>query len=329
MKIAVVGATGMVGTVMLQLLEERNFPLTEVLLVASEKSVGKTLTFKGKTHTIIGLDTAVAAKPDIAIFSAGGSISLEWAPQFAAVGTTVIDNSSAWRMDPTKKLVVPEINADIITKDDTIIANPNCSTIQLVMALAPLHKKYQMKRVIVSTYQSVSGTGVKAVEQLENEAKGIKGEMAYPYPIYKNALPHCDVFEENGYTKEELKLAREPQKILDDRTFSISATAVRIPTAGGHSESVNVEFINDFDLGEVRNLLHNTPGVTVQDSPETNTYPMPMYAQGKDDVFVGRIRRDLTQPNSLQLWIVSDNLRKGAATNAIQIAEYLVEKGLV
>lgn len=329
MKIAVVGATGMVGTVMLQLLEERNFPLTEVLLVASEKSVGKTLTFKGKTHTIIGLDTAVAAKPDIAIFSAGGSISLEWAPQFAAVGTTVIDNSSAWRMDPTKKLVVPEINADIITKDDTIIANPNCSTIQLVMALAPLHKKYQMKRVIVSTYQSVSGTGVKAVEQLENEAKGIKGEMAYPYPIYKNALPHCDVFEENGYTKEELKLAREPQKILNDRTFSISATAVRIPTAGGHSESVNVEFINDFDLGEVRNLLHNTPGVTVQDSPETNTYPMPMYAQGKDDVFVGRIRRDLTQPNSLQLWIVSDNLRKGAATNAIQIAEYLVEKGLV
>lgn len=329
MKIAVVGATGMVGTVMLQLLEERNFPLTEVLLVASEKSVGKTLTFKGKTHTIIGLDTAVAAKPDIAIFSAGGSISLEWAPQFAAVGTTVIDNSSAWRMDPTKKLVVPEINADIITKDDTIIANPNCSTIQLVMALAPLHKKYQMKRVIVSTYQSVSGTGVKAVEQLENEAKGIKGEMAYPYPIYKNALPHCDVFEENGYTKEELKLAREPQKILDDRTFSISATAVRIPTAGGHSESVNVEFINDFDLGEVRNLLHNTHGVTVQDSPETNTYPMPMYAHGKDDVFVGRIRRDLTQPNSLQLWIVSDNLRKGAATNAIQIAEYLVEKGLV
>lgn len=329
MKIAVVGATGMVGTVMLQLLEERNFPLTEVLLVASEKSVGKTLTFKGKTHTIIGLDTAVAAKPDIAIFSAGGSISLEWAPQFAAVGTTVIDNSSAWRMDPTKKLVVPEINADIITKDDTIIANPNCSTIQLVMALAPLHKKYQMKRVIVSTYQSVSGTGVKAVEQLENEAQGIKGEMAYPYPIYKNALPHCDVFEENGYTKEELKLAREPQKILDDRTFSISATAVRIPTAGGHSESVNVEFINDFDLGEVRNLLHNTHGVTVQDSPETNTYPMPMYAHGKDDVFVGRIRRDLTQPNSLQLWIVSDNLRKGAATNAIQIAEYLVEKGLV
>lgn len=329
MKIAVVGATGMVGTVMLQLLEERNFPLTEVLLVASEKSVGKTLTFKGKTHTIIGLDTAVAAKPDIAIFSAGGTISLEWAPQFAAVGTTVIDNSSAWRMDPTKKLVVPEINADIITKDDTIIANPNCSTIQLVMALAPLHKKYQMKRVIVSTYQSVSGTGVKAVEQLENEAKGIKGEMAYPYPIYKNALPHCDVFEENGYTKEELKLAREPQKILDDRTFSISATAVRIPTAGGHSESVNVEFINDFDLGEVRNLLHNTPGVTVQDSPETNTYPMPMYAQGKDDVFVGRIRRDLTQPNSLQLWIVSDNLRKGAATNAIQIAEYLVHNALV
>lgn len=328
MKIAIVGATGMVGNVMLQILEERNFPITELLLVASERSVGKTLPFKGTQHTIISLEAAVAAKPTLAIFSAGGSISLEWAPQFAAVGTTVIDNSSAWRMDPTKKLIVPEINASNLTKEDKIIANPNCSTIQLVMALAPLHKKYTMRRVIISTYQSVSGTGVAAVAQLENEAKGIKGPMAYPYPIYKNALPHCDVFEENGFTKEEMKLAREPQKILDDRSFSISATAVRIPTAGGHSESVNVEFLNDFDISDVRTLLHNTPGITLQDNPETNTYPMPMYAHGKDDVFVGRIRRDFTQPNSLQLWIVSDNLRKGAATNAVQIAEYLVEKEL-
>ncbi|MDC6385335.1 aspartate-semialdehyde dehydrogenase [Flagellimonas taeanensis] len=329
MKVAVVGATGMVGEVMLNVLEERNFPITELLLVASERSVGKKLNYKNEEHTIIGLADAVAAQPDIAIFSAGGDTSLEWAPKFAEVGTTVIDNSSAWRMDPTKKLVVPEINADTLTPEDKIIANPNCSTIQLVMALNPLHKKYQMRRVIVSTYQSVSGTGVKAVQQMENEAAGIEGEMAYPYPINRNALPHCDVFLDNGYTKEEMKLAREPQKILDDRTFSVTATAVRIPTAGGHSESVNVEFHNDFDLAEVRKLLSETPGVVVQDNPETNTYPMPMFANGKDEVFVGRIRRDETQPNTLNMWIVADNLRKGAATNAVQIAEYLVENHLV
>jgi aspartate-semialdehyde dehydrogenase len=329
MKVAVVGATGMVGEVMLQVLAERDFPISELLLVASERSVGKTLTYKGEEHTVIGLADAVAAQPDIAIFSAGGDTSLEWAPKFAEVGTTVIDNSSAWRMDPTKKLVVPEINANELTAEDKIIANPNCSTIQLVMVLDPLHKKYGMKRVVVSTYQSVSGTGLKAVQQMENEAAGIEGDMAYPYPINRNALPHCDVFLENGYTKEEMKLAREPQKILDDRTFSVTATAVRIPTAGGHSESVNIEFLNDFELAEVRQLLSETPGVVVQDNTDTNTYPMPMFAHGKDDVFVGRIRRDETQPNTLNMWVVADNLRKGAATNAVQIAEYLVENNLV
>jgi len=329
MKIAVVGATGMVGTVMLRLLKERNFPFTEIFFVASEKSVGKEIEFKEKKYKIIGLAEAVSKKPQIAIFSAGGSTSLEWAPKFTEVGTTVIDNSSAWRMEADIKLIVPEINADILTKKDKIIANPNCSTIQLVMALAPLHKKYKLKRALVSTYQSVSGTGVKAVQQMENEIAGKKGEMAYPYPIHKNAIPHCDVFEENGYTKEEMKLAREPQKILNDKSFSISATAVRIPTAGGHSESVNAEFLNDFDLSDVRKLLAQSPGVTVQDNTDTNTYPMPMYAHDKDDVFVGRIRRDETQPNTLNMWIVSDNLRKGAATNAIQIAEYLVENKLV
>ena len=329
MKVAVVGATGMVGEVMLKVLAERNFPISKLLLVASERSVGKKLTYKGEEHTVIGLQTAVEAKPEIAIFSAGGATSLEWAPKFAEVGTTIIDNSSAWRMDPDKKLVVPEINASELTAADKIIANPNCSTIQMVMALNPLHKKYKMKRVVVSTYQSVSGTGVKAVQQLENEMAGVQGEMAYPYPINRNALPHCDVFLENGYTKEEMKLAREPQKILDDRSFSVSATAVRIPTAGGHSESVNVEFHNDFDLNDVRKLLNETPGVVVQDNPKTNTYPMPIYAHDKDDVFVGRLRRDETQRNTLNMWIVSDNLRKGAATNAVQIAEYLVEKGLV
>ncbi|PIE99720.1 MAG: aspartate-semialdehyde dehydrogenase [Maribacter sp.] len=329
MKVAVVGATGMVGEVMLKVLAERNFPITELLLVASERSVGKKLKYKGEDHTVIGLSDAVAAKPDIAIFSAGGDTSTEWAPKFAAVGTTVVDNSSAWRMDPTKKLIVPEINANELTTEDKIIANPNCSTIQMVMALAPLHDKYKMKRIIVSTYQSVSGTGVKAVQQLENEIAGVKGEMAYPYPIGKNALPHCDVFLENGYTKEEMKLAQEPQKIFNDRTFSVSATAVRIPTSGGHSESVNVEFLNDFDLNEVRQLLNNTPGVTVQDNPDTNTYPMPIYAHDKDEVFVGRIRRDETQRNTLNMWIVADNLRKGAATNAVQIAEYLIENKLV
>ncbi len=329
MKVAVVGATGMVGEVMLKVLEERNFPVTELLVVASERSVGKTLTYKNEAHTVIGLADAVAAKPDIAIFSAGGDTSIEWAPKFAEAGTTVVDNSSAWRMDPTKKLVVPEINANELTKDDKIIANPNCSTIQMVMALAPLHKKYKMKRVIVSTYQSVSGTGVKAVQQLENEIAGIDGEMAYPYPIGRNALPHCDVFMENGYTKEEMKLAREPQKIFNDKTFSVTATAVRIPTAGGHSEAVNVEFENDFDLADVRKMLHETPGVVVQDNTDTNTYPMPIYAHDKDEVFVGRIRRDETQPNTLNMWIVADNLRKGAATNTVQIAEYLVENNLV
>lgn len=324
MKIAVVGATGMVGTVMLKLLEERQFPITELIPVASERSVGKKIKYKGVDYSIVSLATAVEMRADIAIFSAGGDTSLEWAPKFAEVGTVVIDNSSAWRMDPTKKLIVPEINASELTKEDKIIANPNCSTIQLVMALSPLHSTYKMKRVVVSTYQSVSGTGVKAVQQLENEIQGIKGEMAYPYPIGRNALPHCDVFLENGYTKEEMKLAKEPQKILNDRSFAITATAVRIPTAGGHSESVNVQFENDFELQDVRALLSQAPGVTVQDNTDTNTYPMPIYANGKDDVFVGRIRRDETLPNTLNMWIVADNLRKGAATNAIQIAEYLV-----
>jgi len=329
MKIAVVGATGMVGEVMLKVLEERNFPVTELLLVASERSVGKKLTFKNKEYTVIGLADAVAAKPQIAIFSAGGETSEIWAPKFAEAGTTVVDNSSAWRMDPTKKLVVPEINASELTKDDKIIANPNCSTIQMVMALAPLHAKYKMKRVVVSTYQSVSGTGVKAVKQLENEIAGIEGEMAYPYPIGRNALPHCDVFLENGYTKEEMKLANEPQKIFNDRSFSVSATAVRIPTAGGHSESVNVEFENDFDLAEVRKLLSEMPGVVLQDDTSKNSYPMPIFAHDKDEVFVGRLRRDETQPNTLNMWIVADNLRKGAATNTVQIAEYLVANNLV
>ncbi|MFS4483412.1 aspartate-semialdehyde dehydrogenase [Hyunsoonleella sp. 2307UL5-6] len=329
MKVAVVGATGMVGEVMLRVLAERNFPITELIPVASERSIGKILPYKGKDYTVVGLETAVAMKPDIALFSAGGGTSLEWAPKFAEAGTTVVDNSSAWRMDPTKKLVVPEINANELTKEDKIIANPNCSTIQLVMALNPLHKKYKMKRVVVSTYQSVSGTGVKAVRQLENEIAGVEGEMAYPYPIGRNALPHCDVFEDNGYTKEEMKLAREPQKIMNDKTFSVSATAVRIPTAGGHSESVNVEFENDFDLKEVRTLLADTPGVVVQDDTANNSYPMPIFAHEKDEVFVGRIRRDETQPNTLNMWIVADNLRKGAATNTVQIAEYLIENNLV
>ena len=325
MKIAVVGATGMVGTIMMKLLEERNFPVTELIPVASERSVGKSVLFKGNECKIVGLETAVELKPDIAIFSAGGDTSLAWAPKFAEVDCVVIDNSSAWRMDPTKKLVVPEINANVITDEDKIIANPNCSTIQLVMALAPLHERYKMKRVIVSTYQSVSGTGVKAVRQMENEIHGKSEEMAYPYQIFKNALPHCDVFLENGYTKEEMKLANEPQKILGDDSFAITATAVRIPTAGGHSESVNVQFEEDFKLNDVRSILNEMPGVTVQDNPETNTYPMPILAHNKDDVFVGRIRRDESQANTLNMWIVADNLRKGAATNAIQIAEYMVE----
>ena len=329
MKVAVVGATGMVGEVMLQILAERNFPVTELIPVASEKSVGKEIEFKGKKHKVVSMQTAVNMKADIALFSAGGETSLVWAPKFAEVGTTVIDNSSAWRMDPTKKLVVPEINGSILTKDDKIIPNANCSTIQLVMALAPLHEKYKIKRIIVSTYQSITGTGVKGVQQLENEYAGVQGEMAYKYPIHRNAIPHCDSFEDNGYTKEEMKLVRETQKILDDRTIAVTATAVRVPIVGGHSEAVNVEFENDFDVDEVRRLLHNTPGVTVQDNLDTFTYPMPLYAQGKDDVFVGRIRRDYSQPNSLNMWIVADNLRKGAATNTIQIAEYLIAAKLV
>jgi aspartate-semialdehyde dehydrogenase len=329
MRIAVVGATGMVGNVMLQVLAERNIEISELLLVASERSVGKKMTFAGKEYAIIGLQDAVNAKPDVALFSAGGNTSLEWAPKFAEVGTTVIDNSSAWRMDPTKKLVVPEINGNVLTKEDKIIANPNCSTIQLVMALAPLHRKYQMKRLVISTYQSVSGTGVKAVRQLENEAKGIEGEMAYDYPINRNAIPQCDVFLDNGYTKEEMKLVNESKKILQDDSFSVTATAVRIPTAGGHSEAVNIEFENDFSITEVRALLEATPGVIVQDDIANHVYPMPAFAHNKDEVFVGRIRRDESQENSLNLWIVSDNLRKGAATNTVQIAEYLISNKLL
>jgi aspartate-semialdehyde dehydrogenase len=329
MKVAIVGATGLVGNVMLKVLEERNFPFDELLLVASERSVGKKIKYKGNDIEVISIPSAIEKRPDIALFSAGGGTSLEWAPKFAEVGTTVIDNSSAWRMDLSKKLVVPEINANELSKDDKIIANPNCSTIQMVMALAPLHKQYKIKRIVVSTYQSVSGTGVKAVEQMENEMIGKKGEMAYPYPIHKNAIPHCDVFEDNGYTKEEMKLVRETQKILNDKTIAVTATAVRIPTAGGHSEAINVEFENDYDLNQVRQILSETDGVTVQDNLDVNVYPMPMYANGKDDVFVGRIRRDDSQPNTLNLWVVSDNLRKGAATNTVQIAEYLVNNALV
>ncbi len=329
MKVAVVGATGMVGEVMLQILKERNFPVTELIPVASEKSVGKEIEFNGKTYKVVGLQTAVDMKADIALFSAGGETSLAWAPKFAAAGTTVIDNSSAWRMDETKKLVVPEINADILTSEDKIIPNANCSTIQLVMALAPLHKKYKIKRIIVSTYQSITGTGVKGVQQLENEYAGVKGEMAYKYQIHRNAIPQCDLFEENDYTKEEMKLVRETQKILNDKNIGVTATAVRIPVVGGHSEAVNVEFYSDFDVNEVRTLLHNTPGITVQDNLDTFTYPMPFYAEGKDDVFVGRIRRDESQPNTLNMWIVADNLRKGAATNTVQIAEYLVANKLI
>jgi aspartate-semialdehyde dehydrogenase len=329
MKVAVVGATGMVGNVMLKVLAERNFPITELIPVASEKSIGKEVTYQGKNYKIVGMQTAVDMKPEIAIFSAGGGTSLEWAPKFAEAGTTVIDNSSAWRMNPNNKLVVPEINAHVLTAADKIIANPNCSTIQMVMVLNPLHKKYKIKRVIVSTYQSITGTGVKAVEQLKNEQAGIKGEMAYPYPIDKNCLPQCDVFTENGYTKEEMKLVNEPKKIMGDDSLRITATAVRVPVVGGHSETVNVEFENDFDLAEVRKILHETSGVTLQDNPDTHTYPMPIYAADKDDVFVGRIRRDESQPNTLNMWIVADNLRKGAATNAVQIGEYLIKNKLV
>lgn len=320
MKLAVVGATGMVGNVMLKVLEAHQFPVTTLYVVASEKSVGKKITFKDEEFEVMGLETALDLVPDIAIFSAGGETSLAWAPRFAAVGTVVIDNSSAWRMDPTKKLIVPEINGSLLTKDDKIIANPNCSTIQLVMVLAPLHRRFGIKRVVVSTYQSITGTGVKAMVQMENERAGISGEMAYKYPIDKNCIPQCDVFEENGYTKEEMKLTNETKKILDPSIF-VTATAVRVPVVGGHSEAVNIEFENEFTLDEVRTLLKETSGITLQDNLETYTYPMPKYAEGLDDVFVGRIRRDESQSNTLNLWIVADNLRKGAATNAVQIAK--------
>jgi aspartate-semialdehyde dehydrogenase len=329
MKVAVVGATGLVGTKMLQVLAERNFPVTELIPVASEKSIGKEITFKGKQYKIVSAADAIKQKPDVAIFSAGGSTSLEQAPLFAAAGVTVIDNSSAWRMDPTKKLVVPEVNADVLTADDKIIANPNCSTIQMVVALKPLHDKYQIKRVVVSTYQSVTGTGVKAVEQLMNERKGVEGAMAYPYKIDLNVLPHIDVFTENGYTKEEMKMIKETQKIMGDDSIRVTATTVRIPVMGGHSESLNVEFVNDFDLAEVRDILSKAPGVIVTDDVANLKYPMPLDAHDKDEVFVGRIRRDESQANTLNCWVVADNLRKGAATNAVQIAEYLVAKNLI
>src|SRR6478736_2078730 len=329
MKVAVVGATGLVGSKMLQVLAERNFPVTELVPVASERSVGKQVEFKGKKYTIVSMTDAIAAKPAVAIFSAGGGTSLEWAPKFAAAGITVIDNSSAWRMDPTKKLVVPEINADALTKDDKIIANPNCSTIQMVVALNPLHHKYGIKRIVVSTYQSVTGTGVKAVTQLMNERNGVQGEMAYKYPIDLNVIPQIDVFLENGYTKEEMKMVLETKKIMRDDSIRVTATTVRVPVMGGHSESVNIEFENEFEIEEVKQLLCKAPGVVLVDDPANQKYPMPMDAHEKDEVFVGRLRRDETQPKTLNMWIVSDNLRKGAATNAVQIAEYLKEKSLI
>lgn len=328
MKVAVVGATGMVGNVLLHVLREQNFPITELIPVASEKSVGTEIDFGGLKFKVVGLEAAVNMRPDVAIFSAGGETSLEWAPKFAEVGTTVIDNSSAWRMDPTKKLIVPEINGNELTASDKIIANPNCSTIQLVLTLAPLHKAYKVKRVVVSTYQSITGTGVKAVQQMENERNAINGDMAYNYPIDKNCIPQCDSFVDNGYTKEEMKLTNETKKILDP-SINVTATAVRVPVVGGHSEAVNIEFENDFDLADVRKLLHEQSGITLKDDPTTYAYPMPKYAEGKDDVFVGRIRRDESQANTLNLWIVADNLRKGAATNAVQIGKLLIEKGLL
>ena len=329
MKVAVVGVTGMVGEIILQVLKERKFPVTELLPVASEKSVGKKIEFNEQTYTVISLADAVEQKPDLALFSAGGDTSLEWAPKFAEKGTVVIDNSSAWRMHPDIKLVVPEINGGVLTKEDKIIANPNCSTSQLVMVLQPLHQAYTIRRVVVSTYQSITGTGVKAVRQLKNEMEGKSGEMAYHYPIHQNAIPHCDVFLENDYTKEEMKLTNETKKILGDDSVLVTATAVRIPVVGGHSESVNITFDKEFEVTDIKRMMNETPGVTLKDSPATNTYPMPIYAEGKDDVFVGRIRRDDTAKNSLNLWIVADNLRKGAATNTVQIAEYLVNHQLV
>jgi aspartate-semialdehyde dehydrogenase len=329
MKVAVVGATGLVGTQMITVLAERNFPVSEFIPVASEKSVGKKVVFKGKEYTVVGMQQAIDMKPHIAIFSAGGGTSKTWAPKFAEVGTTVVDNSSAWRMEPDIKLVVPEVNAHVLTREDKIIANPNCSTIQMVVALVGLHKTYRIKRVVVSTYQSVTGTGKKAVDQLMNERKGIQGDMAYPYKIDLNALPHIDVFLDNGYTKEEMKMVNETKKIMGDETIRVTATTVRIPVIGGHSEAVNVEFEKEFELADVRKILGSTPGLIVMDDPGKNIYPMPIISHNRDEVFVGRIRRDETQPKTLNMWVVSDNLRKGAATNAIQIAEYLVEKKLL
>lgn len=329
MRVALVGATGLVGSTMLQILEERNFPVTELLLVASEKSVGKKLSWKGKEYAVLSADEAIASKPQVALFSAGGNTSLELAPKFAEVGCRVIDNSSAWRMDASKKLVVPEVNGHVLTKDDFIIANPNCSTIQMVMVLQPLHLKYGIKRVVVSTYQSVTGTGQKAVTELMDERVGGKGQGVYPHPIDLNLLPHIDSFTDNGYTKEEMKMVNETCKIMGDDSIKVTATTVRVPVMGGHSESVNIEFHRDFDEQEVKDLLAAFPGVAVTDNPAQNQYPMPLYAQGKDEVFVGRIRRDFSQPNTLNCWIVADNLRKGAATNAVQIAEYLLQKALI
>ena len=329
MKIAVVGATGMVGNVMLKVLEERNLPINKLLLVASERSVGTELIYQNKKIKVIGLNEALNAKPDIALFSAGGSTSLEWAPKFASLGTKVIDNSSAWRMEKDIKLIVPEINANLLSSEDKIIANPNCSTIQMVMALAPIHKKFKIKRLVISTYQSITGTGVKAVKQLKNEMTGTSGENAYPHQIHKNALPHCDIFLENNYTREEMKLVHETHKILADNKIAITATAVRIPVVGGHSESVNVEFENHFEINQIQKILSQTPGIEILDDPKKNKYPMPINAEGKDTVYVGRLRRDNSIPNGVNLWIVSDNLRKGAATNTIQIAEYLIKNNLV
>ena len=329
MKLAVVGATGLVGGEILKLLELRNFPFTELLLVASARSAGKKQVFKGKEYTIIGMEDAVKQKPDVAIFSAGGGTSLEWAPKFQEAGSIVIDNSSAWRMSPKHKLIVPEINAGTLRIDDRIIANPNCSTIQMVLALAPLHEKYGLKRIVVSTYQSVTGTGKDAVDQMMNERVGKEGDMVYPHKIDMNVLPHIDVFQPNGYTKEEMKMVNETKKILGDDSIQVTATCVRIPTMGGHSEAVNVEFEKDYDLSEVREILSKTPGVVVEDDPANNVYPMPLTAHNKDEVFVGRLRRDESQPNTLNMWIVADNLRKGAATNAVQIAEYMLEHSLV
>jgi aspartate-semialdehyde dehydrogenase len=329
MKIAVVGATGLVGTKMIEVLAERNFPISELIPVASEKSIGKTVELNGKSYAVVGMQTCIDMKPAIALFSAGGSTSLEWAPAFAAAGITVIDNSSAWRMDTTKKLVVPEINADVLNKEDKIIANPNCSTIQMVLPLAPLHKAYKIKRIVVSTYQSVSGTGANAVLQLMNERQSINGEMAYTYPIDLNLIPQIDSFLDNGSTKEELKMVNETCKILRDDSIRVSATTIRVPVKGGHSESVNIEFENDFDLADVRKIISDMPGVILQDDPSKQVYPMPLFAEGKDEVFVGRVRRDESQPKTLNMWIVADNLRKGAATNAIQIAEYLLKNNLV